>query len=237
METKQNTSQVIVAVLTQDAVPRQPVLWTKDRRSVATELCIEESRDRSQQSIIRSPHIIKPSSVLQWQTIEQSQHGEQPYTAAGCGRSFSHKSVLKGQAFYTLSIVGNPVTCVMFSELSLWNLQCTDSMACSCFQAFLISVTPMQLFVSCADVLSTVGEPVVVVTPVWSPPGTDRLVSPWSLLFLFTWPSTVDIFPCPGDSLALWPRWVFRMSSWEVVMLVRRRDWDPRLMDSNSATA
>ena len=65
VETKQNTSQVIVAVLTQYAALRQPVLWTNDRRSVATDLCIRESRDRPQQSIIRTPHIIKPSSVLQ----------------------------------------------------------------------------------------------------------------------------------------------------------------------------
>jgi hypothetical protein len=67
---------------------------------------------------------------------EQLQHGEQPCTAAGYGRSFSHKAVLKGQAFNILSMVGNPVICVMCSELSLGHLQCTDSIACSCLNFF-----------------------------------------------------------------------------------------------------
>ena len=55
---------------------------------------------------------------------EQLQHGEQPYTAAGYGRSFSHKAILKGHGFYILSAVRNPVICVKCSELSLRHLQC-----------------------------------------------------------------------------------------------------------------
>ena len=68
---------------------------------------------------------------------------------------------------------------------------------------FLVFGFLTELFLSCADDLSPVGEPAVVVIPVRSLPVTDILVSPWSLLFLFTWPRTVEIFPCQDDSLAL----------------------------------
>jgi hypothetical protein len=95
----------------------------------------------------------------------------------------------------------------------------------------------MELFVTYADELSTVGGLVSVLTPVRSPPGTDTVVSRWSLLFLCTWPLAEKSFPFPGDSLALWPKWVFRMSCWEVVILVRRIEWDPCRMDPNSARA
>jgi hypothetical protein len=39
---------------------------------------------------------------------------------------------------------------------------------------------PIELFISCADVLSTVGGPVVVVTTIRSPPGMDHLVECFS---------------------------------------------------------
>jgi hypothetical protein len=61
----------------------------------------------------------------------------------------------------------------------------------------------MELYVTYADELSTVGGPVSVVTPVRSPPDTDTVVSTGSLLFLCTWPLAVESFPFPGDSLAL----------------------------------
>ena len=61
----------------------------------------------------------------------------------------------------------------------------------------------MELFVNCADVLSTVGGPMVVMDPVRSPPATDQLVFRWSILFLFTWPWAVESFPCPGDYLTI----------------------------------
>ena len=40
----------------------------------------------------------------------------------------------------------------------------------------------------------------------WSASGgrDPGLVTPWSLFFFFTWPWAKEIFPCPGDSLALW---------------------------------
>ena len=56
---------------------------------------------------------------------------------------------------------------------------------------------------SFADVLSSAGESAVVEIPVRSLPGTDIPVSIWSLLFLFSWPWTAEIFTCPDDSLAL----------------------------------
>ena len=64
---------------------------------------------------------------------EELPRGEQPYTAGGCGRSFSHNSVLKGHVLYTLGIVGNPVICVICNQLRLENLQYTDRTACYCF--------------------------------------------------------------------------------------------------------
>jgi len=48
VETKQNTSQVIVAVLTPDAAPRQPVAGAKDRSNIATVPCTGKSTDRPQ---------------------------------------------------------------------------------------------------------------------------------------------------------------------------------------------
>jgi hypothetical protein len=61
---------------------------------------------------------------------------------------------------------------------------------------FLISVILMELFVTYANELSSVGGPVSVVIPVRSPPGTD-------IVILSTWPLAVECFPFPGDSLAL----------------------------------
>jgi len=72
---------------------------------------------------------------------------------------------------------------------------------------------PMELFVNCADDLSTFRGPAMMVIPARLPPGTDNLLSPGSLLFLFTWLWAVERFPCPDDSLAFWTIYVFRMSS------------------------
>ena len=46
---------------------------------------------------------------------EQLKRGEQPYSAAGYFRLFSHNYVLRGHVLYILGIVGNPVVCVMCS--------------------------------------------------------------------------------------------------------------------------
>ena len=49
METKQKTNQVIMVMPTQDPAPRQPVVGTKDRSSVATVPRTAKFTDRLQQ--------------------------------------------------------------------------------------------------------------------------------------------------------------------------------------------
>jgi hypothetical protein len=78
---------------------------------------------------------------------------------------------------------------------------------------------PMELFVSFAADLATIGGSLVVVTPVWSPPvpsvfvyvvlGNSKLFLPWR-------------FPC---ALAEW-------SSGEGVLVAGCREWDARYTDT-----
>jgi len=139
VETKQKARQVIVELLTQDAAPRQSVGGTENRSNIATVPRRGKSTDRTQQLFHTDTTYNKIELSVKMTTRslgmkhEQLLSGEQPYTVAGYGGSFSHKSVLKGHVFYILGIVGNPVICVMCSQLSLGNLQCTDRMARSCF--------------------------------------------------------------------------------------------------------
>jgi hypothetical protein len=141
VETKQNTRQGIVAFPTQDAPLRQSVVEKKNRSSVAT-----EPRTGTSKYMPKQVHhtdgtyeyneielSVKMSTRSFGVKYEQFQRGEQPYSAAGYGRSFSPKSVLKEHVFHILGIVRNPVICVMCIELSLRNIQYTDRLTISSF--------------------------------------------------------------------------------------------------------
>jgi hypothetical protein len=131
VKTKQNTSQFIMVVLTQDATQRQSVMETKDKNSVATDPRTGKSMDRPPQVYYTQATHLKTELSVKMITLSfgvkhgQLQSGKQPYTAAGYGSSFSKKSVLEGTYIYILGIVGNPVICVMCCQLSLGNIQCT----------------------------------------------------------------------------------------------------------------
>jgi hypothetical protein len=105
VKTKQTTSQVIVAVPTQDAAPRQSVIRTKDRRRVAKAPRTGKSTDRPQQVYHTDAAHHKTEISVKMTTRSfgvkhgQLQSGEQPYTAAGYGKYFSHKFVLNGLVF------------------------------------------------------------------------------------------------------------------------------------------
>jgi len=61
---------------------------------------------------------------------------------------------------------------------------------------------PMEIFVSFVGDLATVGGSVVVVTPVFSPPGSISLSRSLSLFSARPW--GLESFD-PGSFLALWP--------------------------------
>ena len=113
------------------------VVGTKDRSSVATERRTVKYKYRLQHvyhtdvTSHKNELSVKMTTRAFGVKHEQLQHGEQPYTAAGCGTSFCHNSVLKGHVLYTLDIVGNPVICEICNQLRLENLQ--YRMACYCF--------------------------------------------------------------------------------------------------------
>jgi len=92
VETKQNTSQVIVAVLTHDAAPRQPVAGAKYRSNFATELCTGKSTNRPQRGYHTEfiYHETELSVTMTTRSFgvkhEHLQQVEQPYTALWYGR-------------------------------------------------------------------------------------------------------------------------------------------------------
>jgi len=74
-------------------------------------------------------------------------------------------------------------SCIMF--------MCRVYVSCLCVMMCHV----MEILVSCADDLPIFGGSALVVNPARSPPVTDNLVNPWSLLFfLFTWLWAVESF-------------------------------------------
>jgi hypothetical protein len=71
---------------------------------------------------------------------------------------------------------------------------------------YIYIVMPIELFVSSAGDLTTV----------WKTDGgrVPSPVTPWPLMFLFTWPWAIEHFSCPGDSLTLWPNGVLERLCW-----------------------
>jgi hypothetical protein len=154
VETKQNTNQGIAEFPTQDAAPRQSVVGKKNRSSVAT-------KPRTGKSTYMPKQIYHTEGTYSEMELsfkittrtfgvrhEQFQRGEQPYSSSGYGRCFSHKCVLKVPVLYTLDIVRNLVICVMCSGLGIRKSSALTEWRVSFFRAFLISVIPLELFVS-----------------------------------------------------------------------------------------
>ena len=81
------------------------------------------------------------------------------------------------------------------------------------------------------DSFETFGGLVVFVTPVRSHPGPSSFLYFYILFLFFYMAFGIRTFSLPCDFLALWPSYGFRVSSWEVLLVARRREWDSRSKD------